>query len=35
MAAANYRFSDYVKVGLPLAVMVAGILSYELAVTYF
>jgi di/tricarboxylate transporter len=35
MAAANYRFSDYVKVGLPLAIMVAGILSYELTQAYF
>jgi len=35
MAAANYKFSDYVKVGLPLALMLAGILSYGLAHKYF
>jgi di/tricarboxylate transporter len=35
MAAANYKFSDYVKVGLPLALMFTGILSYTLAAKYF
>ncbi len=35
MATANYRFSDYVKVGLPLAIMLAGILSYALSRRYF
>ncbi|MGD9842108.1 MAG: SLC13 family permease [Steroidobacteraceae bacterium] len=35
MAAANYRFSDYIRVGLPLAIMLAGILSYTLSARYF
>ncbi|MGE0113523.1 MAG: SLC13 family permease [Steroidobacteraceae bacterium] len=35
MATANYRFGDYVKVGLPLAIMLAGILSYSLSAKYF
>jgi di/tricarboxylate transporter len=34
MAMANYRFSDYVKVGLPLVVILAGVLSYSLAAAY-
>jgi di/tricarboxylate transporter len=35
MAAANYRFTDFIKVGLPLALMLAGILSYALSAKYF
>lgn len=35
MATANYKFSDYVKVGLPLALMLAGLLSHGLATAYF
>jgi di/tricarboxylate transporter len=35
MATANYRFGDYVKVGLPLALMLAALLSYGLASRYF
>jgi len=35
MAAANYKFGDYVKVGLPLAAMLAGVLSLALADRYF
>jgi di/tricarboxylate transporter len=35
MATANYRFSDYVKVGLPLVAILATVLSYALSVRYF
>lgn len=35
MATANYKFSDYVKVGLPLALLLAGLLSHGLAKAYF
>lgn len=35
MATANYRFGDYVKVGLPLALMLIALLSYALAQRYF
>jgi len=35
MATANYKFIDYVKVGLPLAAMLAVVLSYGLAGKYF
>lgn len=35
MATANYRFSDYLKVGLPLVAMLATVLAYSLSVSYF
>lgn len=35
MATANYTFGDYVKVGLPLASMLAALLSHGLATAYF
>lgn len=35
MATANYRFSDYLKVGLPLVAILATVLSYALSVKYF
>jgi di/tricarboxylate transporter len=35
MATANYRFSDYVKVGLPLVALLTAVLSYALSRTYF
>lgn len=35
MATANYRFSDYLKVGLPLVAILAAVLSYSLSAKYF
>ena len=35
MATANYRFSDYLKVGLPLVAILATVLSYALSARYF
>jgi di/tricarboxylate transporter len=35
MATANYRFSDYLKVGLPLVAILATVLSYALSAKYF
>jgi len=35
MATANYRFSDYLKVGLPLVAILAAVLSYSLSTKYF
>lgn len=35
MATANYRFSDYLKVGLPLVAMLATVLAYSLSARYF
>jgi di/tricarboxylate transporter len=35
MATANYRFSDYLKVGLPLVVLLTFVLSYALSAAYF
>jgi len=35
MATANYRFGDYLKVGVPLVVLLTIVLSYALSSTYF
>jgi di/tricarboxylate transporter len=35
MATANYRFGDYLKVGLPLVAILATVLSYSLSAKYF
>jgi di/tricarboxylate transporter len=35
MATANYRFSDYLKVGLPLVLLLTIVLSYALSAAYF
>ena len=35
MGTANYRFSDYVKVGVPLVALLATVLSYALSMKYF
>lgn len=35
MATANYRFGDYVKVGVPLVALLATVLSYALSMKYF
>ena len=35
MATANYRFGDYLKVGLPLVAILATVLSYSLSLRYF
>jgi di/tricarboxylate transporter len=35
MATANYRFADFLKVGLPLVALLATVLSYALSARYF